>query len=143
MSDLGDIDFVDNSVDEFITNNSELFNTKKDKNIRYKTKDVSAFPTYSNASIENIGDTVRITLVNNTQLIIKISSIDTITKVNENGKDIIEIVSYNQNQRSGGAKVKRTKLESRTVDELKALCAKKKIKTTGLRKAQMISLLRK
>jgi len=42
-----------------------------------------------------------------------------------------------------GGKTRRTKLDSRTVKELQELCAKKKIKYSGLRKAELVAALRK
>lgn len=43
--------------------------------------------------------------------------------------------------KSGGRKT--TKLESRTVKELQALCAKRRIVYSGLRKAELVAALRK
>ena len=56
--------------------------------------------------------------------------------------NIVTIV-FEKPSTAGGKSAKRTKLESRTVEELKSLCAKKKIKYTGLRKAELIAALRK
>jgi hypothetical protein len=57
----------------------------------------------------------------------------------EAAKNIAEINKFNDY--TGGSK--KTKLESRTVKELQALCAKRRIVYSGLRKAELVAALRK